>query len=128
MDSLTTKGIDINIAAVYEPDSSNPQMEKYIFSYHIEIHNNSKAAVQLLDRHWIIVDADNVRREVKGPGVIGQQPVILPGGMHTYNSWSVLRTPLGKMYGSYGMIYVDTKEAFQAKIPAFKLIADFVYN
>lgn len=128
MDSLTTNDIQIKVTAVYEPESSNPPGNKYVFSYHIEIVNNSKSSVQLIDRHWIIVDADNVTREVRGEGVIGLQPVIHPGQAHSYNSWSVLRTPLGKMGGTYGMIYVDSLESFKVDIPAFKLVADFVYN
>lgn len=128
MDSLTTKGIEINVKAVYEMETSNPAKHKYVFSYHIEIFNHSKTTVQLLNRHWIIVDADNVRREVRGPGVIGLQPIIHPQESHSYNSWSVLRTPLGKMEGSYGMIDTNTQESFEVHIPAFKLIADFVFN
>jgi len=81
-----------------------------------------------MSRHWIIIDADNLRREVKGPGVIGKQPVIHPGEYHSYDSWSVLRTPLGKMYGSYEMLDINADTKFEVKIPSFKLIADFVFN
>lgn len=128
MDSLTTKGIQIDVKALYEPEASNPSSNKYVFSYHIEIFNRSKTPVQLIDRHWVIIDADNVRREVRGPGVIGLQPIIQPGESHSYNSWSVLRTPLGKMEGKYGMMETFAQVPFTVKIPAFKLIADFVYN
>jgi len=128
MDSLTTKGIQIDVKALYEPETSNPSSNKYVFSYHIEIFNRSKGPVQLIDRHWVIIDADNVRREVRGPGVIGLQPIIQPGESHSYNSWSVLRTPLGKMEGRYGMIDILSQAPFKVEIPAFKLVADFVFN
>jgi len=128
MESLTTRSISIQVVAQYESDASNPNQNKYVFSYHVTIENRGLDAVQLLDRHWIIVDADNITREVKGPGVIGLQPVIEPGDHHSYNSWSVLRTPLGKMTGYYGMHNMQTGESFQVKIPTFKLVADFVYN
>jgi len=116
------------VIAKYEAEASSPEQQKFVFSYQVTIENKGLDAVQLLDRHWIIVDADNVMREVKGPGVIGLQPVIEPGADHVYNSWSVLRTPIGKMMGSYGMHNMQTGESFQVKIPTFKLIADFVYN
>jgi len=128
MESLTTRSISIKVVARYETEASGPNQEKFVFSYQVTIENKGLDAVQLLDRHWIIVDADNVTREVKGPGVIGLQPVIDPGKQHTYNSWSVLRTPIGKMTGYYGMHNMQTGESFQVKIPAFKLIADFVKN
>ncbi len=128
MESLTTRSISIKVIARYETEASGPNQEKFVFSYQVTIENKGLDAVQLLDRHWIIVDADNVTREVKGPGVIGLQPVIEPGDHHTYNSWSVLRTSIGKMTGYYGMHNMQTGESFQVKIPTFKLIADFVKN
>jgi len=128
MESLTTRSISIRVIARYEADASSPEQQKYVYSYQVTIENKGLDAVQLLDRHWIIVDADNLTREVKGPGVIGLQPVIEPGENHMYNSWSVIRTPIGKMTGYYGMYNMQTGESFQVKIPSFKLIADFVYN
>lgn len=128
MDNFTVKNIQVSVQAKYEPASSFPSNEKYVFSYHVQIINNSFSPVQLIDRHWEIIDADNVRREVRGPGVIGIQPIIKPGEFHAYDSWSVLRTSLGKMMGSYGMINSETKESFRIEIPPFQLVADFVFN
>ena len=128
MESLTTRSISIKVIAKYEAEASSPDQHKFVYSYQVTIENKGLDAVQLLDRHWIIVDADNVTREVKGPGVIGLQPVIEPKEYHRYHSWSVLRTPIGKMTGYYGMHNMQTGESFQVKIPAFKLIADFVCN
>lgn len=128
MKNLTTKGINISVQSVYEPHTSYPSKDKYVFSYHIEIKNEGDSPVQLIDRHWEIIDADNVRREVRGPGVIGLQPIIKPGNYHAYDSWSVLRTSLGKMRGSFGMIDLNTQDHFRVIIPEFKLIADFVFN
>lgn len=128
MENLTTKGINISVQARYEPAASKPNDFKFVFSYHVIIENRGLDNVQLLNRHWIITDADNVLREVKGPGVIGLQPIIAPGGTHSYDSWSVIRTSIGKMQGFYGMNNISTNETFEVKIPSFKLVADFVYN
>lgn len=128
MQKITTKGITVAVESKYEERASNPDLYKYIFSYQVMIENNSDRTVQLIDRHWIIMDADNVMREVKGPGVIGQQPILAPGEYHTYSSWSVIKTPIGKMTGLYNMKAVITDEMFSVEIPEFKLIADFVYN
>lgn len=128
METATTKGITIKVLPKYEPDPSVPEHQKHVFSYQVLIENNSNHTVQLMDRHWIIYDADKVKREVKGPGVIGKQPILKPGDSHSYASWSVLRTSMGKMLGSFNMRYQGTEDYFEVEIPEFKLIANFINN
>jgi len=105
MESLTTRSISIKVIAKYEAEASSPDQHKFVYSYQVTIENKGLDAVQ-----------------------IGLQPVIEPKEYHRYHSWSVLRTPIGKMTGYYGMHNMQTGESFQVKIPAFKLIADFVCN
>ena len=128
MSNLTTKGIQVTVDPEYLDESSYPDKGKFVFTYHVEIYNKGFHQVQLINRHWIIMDANNERREVKGPGVIGVQPIINPGESHAYDSFSVLETPIGKMYGKYEMKNLKTNELFEVRIPAFKLVATYVNN
>ncbi len=128
MSNLTTKGIQVSVRPNFLEESSYPDKGKFVYAYHVKIHNKGFHEVQLLNRHWIILDANNQRREVRGPGVIGVQPIIGPGESHSYDSFSVLQTPIGKMYGLYEMKNLDTNEFFEVRIPPFRLIASYVNN
>ncbi|MCE0559205.1 Co2+/Mg2+ efflux protein ApaG [Motilimonas sp. E26] len=112
--------IQISVKTVYIPAQSEPEQNRYVFAYTITIRNNGDQAMQLLHRHWLITDAEGKETEVEGPGVVGQQPDILPGSAFEYTSGTVLDTPLGVMQGSYTMQSKDNA-LHQISIPAFRL-------
>ncbi len=128
MDTLTTHGITISVETFYNQQHSVPAEYKYVYAYRVTIENNREQEVQLLRRHWIIQDSNGIKREVKGEGVIGEQPVLQPGQNHVYVSWCPLETGIGKMYGTFTMLNKETNIEFEADIPAFKLIAPFKNN
>ena len=128
MVSQTTMGIKVSVSPLFQPAYSNPEENKFVFSYNILIENLSPDTVQLLRRHWNIIDANNLKREVEGEGVIGKQPILLAGERHEYASWCPISTPLGKMFGSYLMLKVDTGEKFRVTVPEFQLVAPFKLN
>jgi len=92
-----------------------------VFAYTVSIHNRGSESVQLINRHWVITDSDGLVEEVRGPGVIGKQPRLLPGNSFEYTSGCVLRTPVGTMHGSYEM-YRDDGHPFEAEIAPFSLV------
>ncbi len=122
MVTKTTRGIQISVETSYLPDKSNPDHSYYVYAYFVSIENQEKQPVQLLSRHWIITDGMGNKHEVKGEGVIGEQPVLEHGEKHSYQSWSPLPTKLGKMEGSYLMQNLSTDEKFQVQIPPFVLV------
>lgn len=127
-ETKTTEGITIRIASYYEEGSSRPLNQYFAFSYVVEIQNDSAFEVQLLRRYWLIKDANSDIKEVEGVGVIGKQPIIKPGEMHHYSSWSPLATPIGKMTGYYTMKRLMDGSLFKAYIPEFQLVADYINN
>ncbi len=112
--------ITITVKTLYLDEQSQPEYQRFAFSYTITIENNSDIPTQLLSRHWIITDANNMVQEVKGDGVIGEQPRILPGDSYTYSSGAVLETQVGTMEGSYQM-RTDAGDLFHVSIPTFSL-------
>jgi len=128
VETKTTDGITIRIGSYYESASSRPLNQYFAFSYVVEIENNSTFEVQLLRRYWRIKDANLDVKEVEGVGVIGKQPILKPGQIHNYSSWSPLSTPIGKMAGYYTMKRMLDGSHFKAYIPEFPLIADFINN
>jgi ApaG protein len=128
MNTLTTKGIKITVTSNYEAEASNPSLNRFIHSYKVRIENLSDSTVKLISRYWSITDGDGTKREVKGDGVVGEQPTLSPGEKHTYSSWCPLSFPAGKMEGNFSMNNIDTYEMFAVQIPAFTLIADFKEN
>lgn len=112
----------INVAAkaAYVADQSDPSRNQYVFAYTITVTNAGTVAAQLVSRHWIITDSDHHVQEVKGAGVVGQQPLLKPGESFEYTSGANLTTPVGTMRGSYQMIAEDG-HAFDAEIPSFTL-------
>lgn len=128
MESLTTNGIKISVEAFYEPQHSNPDIRKFIYSYKVTIENDSEFEVQLLSRHWIITDAALNIKEVNGEGIVGEQPILVPGSFHRYSSWCPLETEVGKMEGEYTMKRVADGQLFEALIPSFRLIASYIEN
>ena len=115
-----TRGISVTVEPQYLADRSDPARGQYFWAYTIEIANHGDAAVQLKRRHWIITDGRGQRHEVKGPGVVGEEPIIEPGEAFRYTSGCPLDTPDGFMVGSYDMIGEDGG-VFRVEIPAFSL-------
>ena len=112
--------IDVSVTTRYLVAQSQPEQSRYAFSYTVTIVNNGELPAQLLSRHWIITDGDGRVQEVRGAGVIGQQPHIEPGASHTYSSGTVMTTQVGTMQGSYQMLAEDGKR-FDAVIAPFRL-------
>ncbi len=119
--------IVVGVNAEYSEEHSEPENQRFVFVYHIKIRNVGDQAAQLLSRHWLITDGNGRLEEVMGDGVIGEQPVILPGKTHQYESFCVLKTSVGYMQGSYKMLYKDG-EAFDAPVAAFTLAAPGALN
>lgn len=115
-----TPTIKIRVQTRYLDEQSSPEDQRYVFSYTISISNQGTQSAQLLDRHWRITDADGGIEEVHGKGVVGKQPKLQPGGEFQYTSGTVLKTPVGSMEGSYGMLSADG-QSFEARIAPFSL-------
>jgi ApaG protein len=116
-----TDGIRVKVRAQYSPVHSNPSSSHWFFLYRIRISNEGDAAVQLTDRHWIILDGSGQTEEVRGEGVVGKQPRLGPGESFEYTSGCPLTTPFGSMTGTYRMQREDGTD-FQAEIGLFELI------
>lgn len=112
--------ISISVNTAYLADQSDPSTDRYVFSYTINIANSGTVAAQLISRHWVITDAENVVQEVKGLGVVGEQPLLRPGESFEYTSGTALSTPVGTMHGTYQMV-ADDGNKFEAEIPRFTL-------
>jgi ApaG protein len=119
-----TQDIRVRVTPEYVSDQSEPNESYFFWSYKVEITNLGTRTVQLKTRHWRITDANGRTEEVRGPGVIGEQPVLEPGQSFTYSSGCPLKTPQGLMVGSYQMVEVDGK-MFDVAIPAFSLDSPF---
>jgi len=117
---MTIPQINISVTTRYLADASREKQQRYAFAYTITISNEGEQAAQLLNRHWVITDASNAVQEVKGAGVIGEQPRILPGKSYTYTSGTVLKTDVGTMEGSYEM-QTDEGKLFTVEISVFSL-------
>ncbi len=116
----TTRNIAITVEPTYLSDESSPEDNRFIWSYHVQISNEGKETVQLRDRYWRIMDARGRVQEVRGVGVVGEQPVLGPGESYSYTSGAPLSTPSGIMSGTYRMETADG-ESFEVTIPAFSL-------
>jgi ApaG protein len=112
--------IEVTVATRFLDDQSIPEDDRYVFAYTIRIKNLGSVPAQLLARHWVITDANGKVQEVRGDGVVGEQPLLQPGEQFEYTSGAVLETPLGTMSGSYRMV-ADDGHRFDAPIAAFTL-------
>ena len=128
MEIAITKGIKISVQPVYLPRESRPAQHAFYHAYKITIENQSHDTVQLLRRHWFILDSNGRKREVEGEGVVGQQPVLEPGQSYEYSSWCPLMTDIGKMYGTFLMKRRSDKRFFKVVVPEFKLVPPFKLN
>jgi ApaG protein len=112
--------IDVSVVTRYLPEQSQPEQNRFAFAYTVTVSNNGQVPAKLLSRHWIITNGDGRVQEVRGAGVIGQQPLIEPGHSHTYSSGTVMSSRVGTMQGSYQMLAEDGKR-FDATIAPFRL-------
>ncbi len=115
-----TEGVRIRVQSAYVPERSKPQEDYYFFAYKVHIHNESETPVKLLSRHWKIMDGMGQTEEVRGPGVVGEQPLLAKGQSFSYTSACPLSTPVGAMYGTYQMLGADGYR-FDAEIAPFTL-------
>jgi ApaG protein len=120
MYSQTTRDIEVTVKPFYLDDQSSPGDNHFVWAYRVRIINKGSRTVQLMRRHWVITDAIGRVQEVKGPGVVGEQPVLRPGDAYEYTSGTPLPTPSGIMVGTYEMEDEDGS-AFDIAIPAFSL-------
>jgi ApaG protein len=115
-----TQGIRVTVSTVYVPSQSSPTEHRYVFAYTVRIMNEGTETAQLRSRHWVITHGSGRVEEVRGPGVVGQQPVLAAGQHFEYTSGCVLETPRGSMRGSYQMVLTDGR-SFNAEIAPFTL-------
>jgi ApaG protein len=128
MEILVTNGIRISVEAMFVPEQSSVINHNLVFAYRITITNETGDTVQLMRRHWDIIDTSMDRRLVEGEGVIGKQPILAPGEAHTYVSGCVIKTPVGKMGGYYTFSNLTDSTEFRVQIPSFLLEAPFMRN
>ncbi|MFT3773185.1 MAG: Co2+/Mg2+ efflux protein ApaG [Minicystis sp.] len=127
MSTAITNNIRVTVSTVYVPSQSAPTAHRYVFAYTIRIANEGTDTVQLKSRHWIITHGTGKVEEVRGPGVVGQQPVLRPGEHFEYTSGCVLETPRGSMRGTYQMHTSDGR-LFDAEIAQFPLAMPHTLN
>ena len=127
MSEAITRGVAVSVRTFYVAERSDPMADYYFFAYRVRIANVGDETVQQLSRHWIITDGENKVEEVKGPGVVGDQPVLAPSESYEYTSACPLRTPVGTMQGSYEMV-TKGGERFDAEIAPFTLAAPNALN
>lgn len=118
----TTRDVTVRVSVSYLAEQSEPGRGRWFWSYHIRLENGGRRSVQLLTRHWIITDARGEVQEVRGDGVVGDQPILEPGGSYDYVSGCPLTTASGSMEGSYGMAD-ESGALFDIAIPRFPLLA-----
>jgi len=121
MSNTLTRGVRIIAEPRFVPEQSDPDGGVFVFGYHITIRNEGETPVQLRSRHWIITNGEGMVEEVRGPGVVGYQPVIAPGEQFQYVSGCPLDTPVGTMHGSFQMVSTQG-DAFEASIAPFRLM------
>lgn len=116
----TTRSICIKVEPEFLDQQSRPAENRFVWAYHIRIENSGDETVQLVSRYWRITDGNGATQEVRGPGVVGEQPTLTPGGSFEYTSGTPLGTPSGFMAGRYQMVTANGEE-FEVEIPAFSL-------
>jgi ApaG protein len=126
MSDAVTEGVRVEVLSAHVPESSHPT-HPFVFRYTVRITNQGEETVQLLSRHWIITDGLEHVEEVKGPGVVGEQPVLASGESYKYSSWCPLRTPTGYMRGTYRMVRAGGEE-FEIEIAPFGLRARYTVH
>ena len=127
MSDTTIRGIRIQVKSAYLPERSSPKESSYLFMYHVKIANVGSETAQLVSREWIITNAEGEVERVKGPGVVGEHPVLAPGSSFEYTSYCPLKTAVGSMHGSYQMVTANG-EQFDAVIAPFTLAVPNALN
>jgi ApaG protein len=127
MSEAVTNHIRVEVLSKYSPENSRPLQDEWVFQYTVRITNEGTEKVQLLSRHWIITDALDHVEEVKGPGVVGEQPILGPGESFKYSSWCPLKTPVGMMRGTYQMLRMGYNY-FDIEIAPFALRGKYTVN
>jgi ApaG protein len=117
-----TASIRVEVLSRHSPENSRPIQDEWVFEYTVRITNQGTETVQLVSRHWIITDALDHTEEIRGPGVVGKQPILAPGESFKYSSWCPLRTPTGLMRGAYQMLRTGGDQ-FDVEIAPFALKA-----
>jgi ApaG protein len=123
----TTRGIRVQVTSHYLVERSAPRESQYLFAYHVRISNVGDDTAQLVSREWVITTAEGDVERVKGPGVVGEQPVLPPGASFEYTSYCPLKTAVGSMHGNYHMVTADG-ERFEARIAPFTLAVPNALN
>lgn len=116
-----TSEIEVTVSPTLLTDRTIPERGVYAHSYQVRITNRSEQTVQLLNRHWVVTSANQQVADIKGEGVIGEQPVLQPGAKHEYSSWVVVQDPVGAMWGTYTFV-TEEQKFFDVAIPRFDLI------
>jgi ApaG protein len=127
LSEAVTNHVWVEVLSQYSPENSRPVQGEWVFRYTVRITNKGTETVQLISRHWIIRDAADDVSEVKGPGVVGEQPVLAPGESFQYSSWCPLKTPMGTMRGTYQMVRASG-EQFDIEIAPFALKARYTVH
>ena len=127
MSDTLTEGVRIRVRPQYVPEQSDVSAGRYLFAYHVRIENQGQRRVQLQSRHWVITNGEGRSEEVRGPGVVGQQPSLAPGEHFEYTSACPLDTPVGTMHGSFQMVREDGHR-FDARIMPFRLAVPRALN
>ena len=127
LSDAVTENVRVEVLSHYSEENSKPQQGVWVFQYTVRITNQGAETVQLISRHWIITDAAEQAKEVKGPGVVGQQPVLAPGESFTYSSWCPIETPMGMMRGTYQMVRASGAQ-FDIEIAPFALKARYTVH
>ena len=128
MSDATTHGVRVQVKSLYIRERSEPDEDLYFFAYRVRISNVGEETVQLLSRHWIITDGNGEVEEVKGPGVIGETPVLQPDQSFEYTSFCPLNTPVGSMHGTYQFVDAAGEGGFDAEIAPFTLAVPGMLN
>ena len=127
MSEAITENIRVEVLSRYSAENSRPLEDNWVFQYTVRITNQGPETVQLISRHWIITDGSQNTEEVRGPGVVGEQPVLAPGESFQYSSWCPLKTPTGVMRGTYQMARASGDQ-FDIEIAPFALKARYAVN
>ena len=125
--SATTRGIRVEVESSFVPERSDPTEKRWFFTYTIRITNEGSETAQLMSRHWIITDGDGDAEEVRGPGVVGNQPILKSGDSFEYTSACPLATNFGTMHGTYQMV-TEKGEQFDVEIAPFALAEPYAIN
>jgi ApaG protein len=127
MSDAVTNGVRVEVLSRHFAENSRPLQGEWVFEYTVRVTNRGSETLQLISRHWIITDGMDHIEEIKGPGVVGKQPVLAPGESFKYSSWCSLKTPTGAMRGTYQMVTMDGKQ-FDIEIAPFALKARYTIN